>query len=140
VFAGFRTTPNHAVLHDDTAWLPRRPAARAAWNYRLSAASRTTSAAATVTYDLTRLQRLETKRTYLVTLNPDAAIPDAHVLRRMDYRHPLYTPEAIASQARWSEVSGANRTHYAGAYWFYGFHEDGLRSAVRVAETFGVTW
>jgi predicted NAD/FAD-binding protein len=136
VLSGFATSANEAVLHMDGRWLPRRPAARAAWNYRLGA----TSNQAAVTYDLCRLQRLETRRPYLVTLNPSEPIPTDKVLATMRYRHPLYTVGAIESQRRWHEVSGIERTHFAGAYWFYGFHEDGLRSAVRVAESLGVSW
>jgi len=56
----------------------------------------------------------------------------------MMYEHPLYTREAIAAQQRWHEISGNNRTHFCGAYWFYGFHEDGLNSAIRVAQALGV--
>jgi len=63
-----------------------------------------------------------------------------HALARMDYTHPLYTQQAVAAQERWAEISGRHRAHFCGAYWFYGFHEDGLRSAVRVAEALGVTW
>jgi predicted NAD/FAD-binding protein len=77
---------------------------------------------------------------YCVTLNPPAPPDPARVLSQMTYTHPLYTREAIRAQARWLDVSGRNRTHYCGAYWFYGFHEDGLRSAVRVAEALGVSW
>jgi predicted NAD/FAD-binding protein len=136
VLSAFQTTPNRAVLHTDARWLPRRAAARAAWNYRLG----DTSSGATVTYDLNRLQRLETRGTYCVTLNPQMPIAAEHVLRSMDYTHPLYTRAAVRAQARWAEVSGVARAHFCGAYWFYGFHEDGLRSAVRVAEALGVRW
>ena len=136
VLSAFQTTPNRAVLHTDSGWLPRRAAARAAWNYRLG----DTSSGATVTYDLNRLQRLETRRSYCVTLNPQAPIAAEHVLRSMDYTHPLYTRAAVRAQARWAEVSGVARTHFCGAYWFYGFHEDGLRSAVRAAGSLGVGW
>jgi predicted NAD/FAD-binding protein len=75
-----------------------------------------------------------------VTLNPDGHIDQSRVLGRFLYRHPLYTREAISAQRQWSDVSGPNRTHYCGAYWFYGFHEDGLNSALRVARALGVTW
>ncbi|MEZ5315884.1 MAG: FAD-dependent oxidoreductase [Vicinamibacterales bacterium] len=136
VFGAFETSENQAWLHTDAAWLPRRPAARAAWNYRLG----DEAGAATVTYHLNRLQGLRTATDYCVTLNPDAPIAPSRVLRQMTYRHPRYTRAAIAAQARWAEVSGVRRTHYAGAYWFYGFHEDGLRSGVRVANALGVPW
>ena len=75
-----------------------------------------------------------------MTLNPDGGIDERRVLRRFVYRHPLYTREAIRAQQRWGEVSGVNRTHYCGAYWRYGFHEDGLNSALRVARALGVEW
>lgn len=136
VLSAFQTTPNRAVLHTDSSWLPRRAAARAAWNYLLG----DTSSGATVTYDLNRLQRLETRRSYCVTLNPQVPIAAEHVLRSMDYTHPLYTRAAVRAQARWAEISGVARTHFCGAYWFYGFHEDGLRSAVRAAGSLGVRW
>ena len=93
-----------------------------------------------MTYDLNRLQRLTTSQRYCVTLNPRVAIADSHVLRRIVYEHPLYTRDAIRAQQRWADVSGASHTHYCGAYWGYGFHEDGLVSALRVARTLGVAW
>ena len=110
--------------------LPVQARARASWNYLLAADA---DAPPTVTYDLNRLQGLTTPEQYCVTLNPDGGIDERRVLRRFVYRHPLYTREAIRAQQRWREVSGVNRTHYCGAYWFHGFHEDGLNSALRVA-------
>lgn len=137
VFAGFTTTTNVAWLHTDASVLPAEPRARASWNYRLAADG---DAAPTVTYDLNRLQRLTAREQYCVTLNPDGGIDDRSVLRRLVYRHPLYTREAIRAQRQWGDVSGVNRTHYCGAYWAYGFHEDGLNSALRVARALGVEW
>ena len=137
VFRQFTTTTNAAWLHTDASVLPSRAPARASWNYRLADDA---GAAPTVTYDLNRLQGLKTAEQYCVTLNPGGLIDDRHVLRRLEYAHPLYTREALAAQLRWSEVSGVNRTHYCGAYWFHGFHEDGLNSALRVAAALGVTW
>ena len=137
VFSCFTTTTNTAWLHTDGSVLPVQARARASWNYRLAAAADT---APTVTYDLNRLQGLTTPEQYCVTLNPNGGIDDGRVLRRFVYRHPLYTREAIGAQARWAEVSGVNRTHYCGAYWRYGFHEDGLQSALRVSRALGVEW
>jgi len=136
-FASFTTTTNVAWLHTDASVLPTQPRARASWNYRLAADA---DAAPTVTYDLNRLQGLTTPEQYCVTLNPNGGIDESRVLRRFVYRHPLYTGEAIRAQAQWAEVSGVNRTHYCGAYWRYGFHEDGLYSALRVARALGVEW
>ena len=77
---------------------------------------------------------------YCVTLNDTQSIDERRILREMTYFHPLYTLEAVRAQARWAEISGRNRIHFCGAYWFYGFHEDGLNSAIRVAERLGVSW
>lgn len=137
VFSQFRTTLNEAWLHTDASVLPVREAARASWNYRLHD---DTDEAPTVTYDLNRLQKLTTTEQFCVTLNPKGDIDDRAVIRRMSYEHPLYDHAAIRAQERWADVSGTHRTHYCGAYWFYGFHEDGLRSALRVANALGVEW
>jgi predicted NAD/FAD-binding protein len=137
VFRRFTTTTNVAWLHTDASVLPVRARARASWNYRLAAHA---DAPPSVTYDLNRLQRLTTPEQYCVTLNPGEGIDEDRVLRRFVYRHPLYTPDAIRAQREWSEISGVNHTHYCGAYWRYGFHEDGLISAVRVAGMLGVEW
>jgi len=75
-----------------------------------------------------------------VSLNRTAAIDRTKVLREMEYFHPLYTLDAVRAQGRWSEISGARHLHFCGAYWFYGFHEDGLNSAIRVAGRLGVSW
>jgi predicted NAD/FAD-binding protein len=133
VLSSFTTTRNETCLHTDATLLPKRTAARASWNYLLG-----DSGKVTVTYHMNRLQSLNTIEDYCVTLNANASIDPARVLRRMVYKHPLYTHAAIRSQERWLEISGQNRTHFCGAYWFYGFHEDGVRSGMRVAETLGV--
>lgn len=137
VFAAFQTTTNCAWLHTDERVLPVRREARASWNYLLDGPA---TAPPTVTYHLNRLQSLDTREQYCVTLNPNGLVDSARVLNRMVYQHPLYTRDAIRAQGRWADVSGVRRTHYCGAYWFYGFHEDGLRSALRVSEALGVTW
>ncbi len=137
VFSCFTTTTNTAWLHTDGSVLPVQARARASWNYRLASDA---DVPPTVTYDLNRLQGLTTPEQYCVTLNPDGGIDERRVLRRFVYRHPLYTREAIRGQRQWGDVSGVNRTHYGGAYWRYGFHEDGLYSALRVARALGVEW
>jgi predicted NAD/FAD-binding protein len=137
LFGHFQTTANSVWLHTDTSVLPTRPAARASWNYLLTDDR---DEAPSVSYDLNRLQGLTTRERYCVTLNPQLPIAPDRVLRRMSYRHPLYTRAAIGAQARWAQVSGVNHTHYCGAYWGYGFHEDGLNSAIRVAGSLGVSW
>ncbi|MCC7241894.1 MAG: FAD-dependent oxidoreductase [Acidobacteria bacterium] len=137
VLSNFKTTTNDAWLHTDASVLPAGARARASWNYRLAADG---DAPPTVTYDLNRLQGLTTSEQYCVTLNPNGCVDERRVLRRLVYRHPLYTRDAIRAQLRWDEVSGVNRTHYCGAYWLYGFHEDGLNSAIRVASAMGIAW
>jgi predicted NAD/FAD-binding protein len=129
---------NEAVLHTDASLLPRRPAARAAWNYHLAAEPGPRS---TVTYWMNHLQRLQgAERDYCVTLNRTEAIDPGLILSRIDYSHPVFTPAGVAAQARHSEISGtARRTHYCGAYWGWGFHEDGVRSALAACAPLGVS-
>jgi predicted NAD/FAD-binding protein len=135
VMGSFKTSSNVATLHTDSSLLPKRPRARASWNYNLGMSA---SSAATVTYHMNRLQSLQAPQDYCVTLNGEDAVDPSKVLRRIVYHHPLYTPEAVRAQGRWNEISGRNRTHFCGAYWFYGFHEDGLNSALRVARALAV--
>ena len=119
---------NEAVLHTDTALLPRRRTAWSSWNFHLAAEPR---AGSTVTYWMNNLQRLRAEREYLVTLNRGEEIDPEKVLRRFEYDHPVYTAAGVAAQARHAEISGVRRTHYCGAYWGWGFHEDGVVSALR---------
>ena len=126
--------PNEAVLHTDRTLLPRRRRAWASWNYHLLDEP---TGLSTVTYHMNRLQALDADREFCVTLNRSDAIDPGKVLRTISYAHPVFTPEGARAQDRHHEISGRNRTHYAGAYWRCGFHEDGVASAVRVAEYFG---
>lgn len=125
---------NDTVLHTDRSLLPRRRRAWASWNFHLQQeqAPRTT-----VTYHMNRLQSLSADREFCVTLNRTEAIDPESVLRVLRYDHPVYTPAGLAAQRRFGEVSGVRRTHYCGAYWGYGFHEDGVVSGLRVCESFG---
>jgi uncharacterized protein len=127
--------PNEAVLHTDARLLPRRRRAWASWNYHLldDPPGRTT-----VTYHMNRLQSLMAEREFCVTLNRTEAIDPDSVIRKISYAHPVYTAAGAAAQKRHHEISGRHtRTHYCGAYWGWGFHEDGVVSGVRVAERFG---
>ncbi len=121
---------NEVVLHTDTRLLPRRKRAWAAWNYHLPAQPRERVA---VTYNMNILQGLDTPETFCVTLNQSEAIDPARILYRTAYHHPVFTEAGIQAQARRSEISGVNRTWYCGAYWSYGFHEDGVNSGLAVA-------
>jgi uncharacterized protein len=129
---------NEAVLHTDSALLPRRRRARAAWNFHLLAEPKPLS---TVTYWMNHLQQLQgADRDFCVTLNRSEAIDPAKVLRRISYSHPVFTPGGVKAQARHAQISGLEqRTHYCGAYWGWGFHEDGVRSALAACAPFGVT-
>jgi len=125
---------NVATLHTDRSLLPRRRRAWASWNYHLVAAK---TGRATVTYHMNRLQALRADREFCLTLNRTEAIDPEQIIATFQYDHPVYTPLGLAAQARHHEISGHNRTHYCGAYWGWGFHEDGVRSALRVARELG---
>ncbi len=130
---------NDTWLHTDTALLPTRRAAWASWNYRLTDC-RTREPAVSLSYWMNRLQPLDTSVDHVVTLNPATPPAPDTVLRRMTYTHPVFTPGSVATQDVMGEIQGQRRTWYAGAYHRYGFHEDGLVSALRVAARFGNTW
>ncbi|WP_299053607.1 FAD-dependent oxidoreductase [uncultured Nocardioides sp.] len=137
---------NTAQLHTDDSLLPRLPRARASWNYlrRPETGGATGGDAVTVTYDLTRLMRLDeaygvTDRRFLVTLGGSDLVDPATVIDTMEYEHPLYTPESVAAQARLDECD-SDRLVFAGAYHGWGFHEDGARSGVEAAARLGVPW
>ncbi|MFZ3285035.1 NAD(P)/FAD-dependent oxidoreductase [Pseudomonas sp.] len=127
---------NEVVLHTDTRLLPSRKLAWASWNYRLSGAGHTHAA---VTYDMNILQGIQSDTTFCVSLNQSAGISPAKVLAKYTYAHPQYSLAAVAAQNRWAELDGAQHTHFCGAYWANGFHEDGVVSALRVASAFGET-
>jgi uncharacterized protein len=126
--------PNEAVLHTDRRLLPRRRRAWASWNYHLVDEP---TGATTVTYHMNRLQSLRADRELCVTLNRTAAIDPSTIIRTIPYAHPVYTAAGERAQRRHAEISGRNRTHYCGAYWGWGFHEDGVVSGERVAQRLG---
>jgi uncharacterized protein len=136
VLSAIAYQPNDVVLHIDSSLLPRRRRARASWNFHLQdePADRTT-----VTYHMNRLQSLDAGPDYCVTLNRTEAIDPESVIGAREFSHPVFTHAALAAQERWAEVSGVRRTHYCGAYWGYGFHEDGVQSGLRVCEGFGAS-
>jgi uncharacterized protein len=125
---------NEAVLHTDRSLLPRRRRAWASWNYHLDAGA---AGRCTVTYHMNRLQSLRADREFCVTLNRTAAIDPERIIRTIRYAHPVYTPAGVAAQSRHHEIGGRHRTHYCGAYWGWGFHEDGVTSALRVVREIG---
>jgi predicted NAD/FAD-binding protein len=125
---------NDVVLHTDTRLLPRRRKAWASWNYRLGGAEQ---APAALTYNMNILQGIDAPVTFCVSLNQTAQIDPAQVLARFSYSHPQYSLAALAAQARQGELQGRQHSYYCGAYWGNGFHEDGVLSALKVAEYFG---
>ncbi len=141
----FVFTSNTAVLHTDTSVLPKNSLAWASWNYLLhnkdankdSKALPQSATKPVLTYHMNILQRLTKQHNYLVTLNHE--VDESQVIKRIDYSHPVFNNEMIAAQAQWSSISGSSgsHTHFCGAYWFNGFHEDGVRSALRVCQALG---
>jgi len=126
---------NRTLLHTDVSLLPKRRKVWAAWNFhRLP--GRTGRAA--VTYDMSILQGIRAPEEFLVTLNREEAVDPSRVLYRTVYHHPVYTAEALAAQTRWGEINGVRRTWFCGAYWGYGFHEDGVNSALAVTRALGM--
>ncbi|MGA7398123.1 MAG: FAD-dependent oxidoreductase [Solirubrobacterales bacterium] len=130
VLGAIEYQPNEAVLHTDETLLPERRAAWACWNYHLT--DEPTGATA-LTYDMNRLQALECERQFCVTLNLTERIDPDKIIEVFQYEHPVFTPDAMDAQRRWNEISGVGRTHFAGAYWRNGFHEDGAFSGLRAA-------
>ncbi|HET7843540.1 MAG TPA: FAD-dependent oxidoreductase [Xanthomonadales bacterium] len=137
VLGAMRFQANETVLHTDARQLPRDRRAWAAWNAIVPAGD---DSQCTVSYCMNLLQSLDAPVPFVVTLNRTGAIDPGRVLARMTYHHPVYTHESVAAQARKPQVDGIDRTWFAGAYWGWGFHEDGMRSAVGVARALGVEW
>lgn len=131
ILGAFGYKANHAVLHNDQNALYPDKKIYAAWNYKNGGSAN----AVTLSYWLNRLQNLKTKKEYFVSLNETDTL--TNVIETISYEHPQFDTQAINAQKRHSEISGVNRTYYAGAYWRYGFHEDGLWSANRIAKELG---
>lgn len=124
---------NQIVLHTDMNLMPKKKLAWAAWNYHITKQALNLAA---VTYNMNILQSLESPEPFLVTLNHTSQIDPNKILKTLNYTHPVFTPKGIAAQLRHAEISGVNRTGYAGAYWRNGFHEDGVASALAALEHF----
>jgi predicted NAD/FAD-binding protein len=130
ILGAMRYQVNETVLHTDTRMLPKRPLAWAAWNYHLP---KTPLERVAVTYNMNILQGIDSDTTFCVTLNHLDDIDPAKILKAITYEHPVFDQAAVSAQERFGEVSGVRRTHYAGAYWGFGFHEDGVKSGLRAA-------
>lgn len=128
---------NDVVLHTDSSLLPSNRRAWAAWNYYLP---RRPGQPVSVTYNMNILQNFhDAPETFCVTLNRSEDIDESRIIERYRYAHPVFSLESVAAQQRYDEIGNHNRTHFCGAYWFNGFHEDGVQSALRVADAFGVS-
>jgi predicted NAD/FAD-binding protein len=125
---------NHATLHTDSSILPKKRAAWASWNYHIP---KQALGRVAVTYNMNMLQNLDAPVTFCVSLNLQAAIDREQVIKQMIYHHPVYNPDSLAARGRLQEINGVNHTYFAGAYWGYGFHEDGVNSALDVCRHFG---
>ncbi|AEY02230.1 amine oxidase [Oceanimonas sp. GK1] len=136
VLGGLEYRNNEVVLHTDTRLLPTERRAWASWNYYLDGGEQALPA---VTYNMNILQGIESDETLCVTLNRSEAIDPARILRRFTYAHPVYNRAAIHAQGRRDDICGRDHTHFCGAYWYNGFHEDGVRSALDVCARFGVS-
>jgi predicted NAD/FAD-binding protein len=140
VLGGFRTNRNPTVMHTDSNLLDKRRRAWASWNVRTT----TDRNRLLLSYHMNRLQPLETRQDIFVSLNADELLDPKQILQREVFHHPRYDLAALQAQARWEEISGRfsafGRTHYCGAHWGFGFHEDGLNSAIKVAESMGIPW
>jgi predicted NAD/FAD-binding protein len=125
---------NRVVLHTDKTLLPVREKAWASWNYQLT---ENDNNPACVTYNMNILQGLESKSTFCVTLNQTHLIDRSKILREFVYYHPVYSTGSLKAQQQRPSICGQRHTHFAGAYWYSGFHEDGVKSALDVAKRFG---
>ena len=134
VLGSIRYQRNEALLHTDTSWLPRGRRSWASWNVKVPTGG---NGRAVVTYHMNRLQSLDAPVEFCVTLNPHREIAADRVIDAWSTQHPIFDSAAIAAQQRHADVSGVDRIHYCGAYWGYGFHEDGVNSALAVTRRFG---
>ena len=130
VLGAMRYSGNDVLLHQDARVMPARRDVWASWNYHAPLGA----TQASLTYDMNRLQSFASSQPVLVTLNDTGVINNDLVLKRLHYEHPVFDAAMLAAQRRHAEISGINRTHYCGAYWRYGFHEDGVVSALRVVD------
>jgi uncharacterized protein len=135
VLGAITYSTNHAQLHTDESVLPHSRHARASWNYLITP----DDDHVLVTYDISRLMRLDADRRFLVTLGGHDRVDPASVIAEMSYSHPIYTPESVAAQ-RLLPTLDDDRVVFAGAYHGWGFHEDGALSGLRAAERLGVQW
>lgn len=133
----FSYSHNEVVLHQDMSLLPPHKNAYASWNYNLGVESEERT---TLTYYMNMLQQLKAEQHYCVSVNPRATINESKILKEMTYQHPIYNKNTLIGQQKLKSVNGSSKIYCCGAYMGNGFHEDGVKSAVDIAEMLGVTW
>lgn len=137
ILGAIQYAENDVVLHTDTSVLPSNQLAWASWNYLLKDPALEKDKPASVTYNMNILQSIDSDTTFCVTLNNVADIDNEKIIQRLRYAHPQFSPEMVAAQSQRHEICGVNGLHFCGAYWYNGFHEDGVRSALDICERFG---
>lgn len=138
LLGSWRYSANKAVLHTDSAAMHGPKHLWASWNY-IKRAGDSSKAPVAITYYMNKLQGLTTSKDYFVTLNPSKTIIKSSIVYEVDYTHPVYTPQSVASQKELARINGEHNTYFCGAHLGYGFHEDGVQSALAVALKFGLT-
>ena len=123
---------NRATIHTDTSVLPNRKKAWSSWNYL----STNETENVVLTYNMNILQNLKSDKVFCVTINDPGLIDKKKIIKEIKYEHPLFTPSCLKSQSKKDLINGRNNTYFAGAYWGYGFHEDGVNSALDVCKYF----
>lgn len=136
VMGSFSYRPNDVILHTDTSVLPKSKLGTAAWNYYLPKSMNERLA---LTYNMNILQTIKSPETFLVSLNMEDFIDPKKIIKKIPYSHPVYNAAAVKAHGQWDQVSGVNNTHFCGAYWGNGFHEDGVKTALKVVSTFGIS-
>jgi predicted NAD/FAD-binding protein len=139
ILSKMKYLPNEVTLHQDETMMPKNKKAWASWNFLLEKNTTQEQAPPLVTYYMNRLQGLKNSPDFFVTLNGNKLINPKKILRKFTYHHPLMNFDMIEGQNNRDKICGKNKTHYCGAYWYNGFHEDGVRSAVDVCKRFGVS-
>lgn len=137
ILAAIPYQSNQVTLHSDIRLLPKLRRSWSSWNYMLLNQGESKAA---LTYNMNILQKLNSATTFCVSVNAGNTIDPEKIYGEYQYSHPIFTHDSVTAQARWSEISGINHTHFCGAYWRNGFHEDGVVSAIRVAEMLGEVW
>ncbi len=136
VLSAIKYQKNIALIHTDESILPKRKLAWSSWNYLMNKGK---EELVTLTYNMNILQSLKSNKTYCVTINNTQDLNSDKIIKEIVYHHPLFTKESVQAQNKKSSICGQNNTYYCGAYWGYGFHEDGVNSALDVCKKFGLS-